>query len=194
MKYSKWYFVLLVALMIIGVSGYIYAQERVSAEKGGFEKNRMPGEGRPDPIQEVARNLGIQPDTFKQLMDINRQMEKELVRIKADQKIAKMDLEDLVINPSSSEQDIKAAAQRISKTADEEINARLKALFAAKKILTPEQYEKVVRLIMKKEGDKEGKAGKEKKMNRGKEPQQMAPRPDFPESRPENMPHPPIDK
>ena len=154
MKTKKWLAVILVLVLVIAVAGFAIAKkdskEGKSEKKYGDEspKTGQVEEGGPGDIWgRLSERLGIDRETLDKLREIHRDAEKQQIRLRADLQIARMDLQDIIQNAKSSESEIRKAADHLGKLMAQEVHLRITALLQAKKILTPEQYEKVIRVL-----------------------------------------------
>lgn len=146
MKWNKWLGLGLVAILIIAVSGLAIAKkEAKEGQEGMAYREQEPGQ---DFMDQMAKRLGIDRETLDKLREIHRDAQKEQIRQRADLQIARMDFEDVIKSAKSSEAEIKKAADKLAAIQAQGIHNRVNALLKVKKLLTPEQYEKVVRLMI----------------------------------------------
>ncbi len=107
----------------------------------------------------MLEKLDLTDDQRVKIRQVRMATEKSMVRLKADAKIARMELEEIMGEADPNREDVKAKLAVInaarSKMLEKSVNLRLEM----KKILTPEQQEKMRHMMMwgkgkhKKKGD-----------------------------------------
>ncbi len=131
--------ILVVGMLMLGVA---FAQ---GMPKKGEMGRKAPGAGNPRMAAQFHEKLGIDKETSLKIREIRRNEQKQMIRMEADKKVAKMTLDEMLTDPKASEADIRKAADKLNKIQEKEVSIKLDSLLAIRKNLTPEQFEKLVK-------------------------------------------------
>jgi Spy/CpxP family protein refolding chaperone len=127
-------------------------------EEGGMRGGGHPGMGRGQWWEnpEVVKNLGLTADQTGKIEQLALKHRKEMVKLQADIKIARMDLQDLMEN-AASDTDIRKKANELKLLSNKEDDARIEHLLEVRKVLTPDQQKKLKaeRMGMRQQMDKD---------------------------------------
>jgi len=135
-------------LMVAGAVGIVAAQEMGPGRR----------QGRPDPAA-IQAELGLTAEQATQLKKLWVDGRKQAIRQHADLAIARIELEELMDAPSVDE---KAVAARVKATSDlqaSSLKARTDQRLAMRRLLTPEQQEKMKQLMRQGRMERAGAPG-----------------------------------
>jgi Spy/CpxP family protein refolding chaperone len=127
------------ALVVAGAVAAAGAQEPGAARREG----RM---GRPDPAA-LQAELGLSPDQAAQLKKLRDDGRKQAIRLRADLAIARIELEEAMDAPSVDEKLVAARVKAVSDLEASSLQARTNQRLAMRRLLTPEQQEKMKQLV-----------------------------------------------
>jgi Spy/CpxP family protein refolding chaperone len=157
---------MLAVLGVVALAGLAFAQappqERPQRPGPG---PRGPRVGAPGPAQ-MAEALGLTDQQKAQIEKLRADQQRAAIKRRADQKLAKFELGELL---KAQTVDEKAVALRVKELTDlhgAAIKARVDHLLAMKKILTPEQQEKMKQMHANRPGMGRG-PGMGRRMMRG---------------------------
>ena len=122
--------------MVAGAVGVVAAQER------GPERRQ----GRPDPAA-IQAELGLSPDQAAQLKKLRDDGRKQAIRQHADLAIARIELEEAMDGPSVDDKLVAARVKAVSDLQAASLQARTSQRLAMRRLLTPEQQEKMKQLM-----------------------------------------------
>jgi Spy/CpxP family protein refolding chaperone len=124
------------ALMVAGAVGIVAAQER------GPERRQ----GRPDPAA-IQAELGLSADQAAQLKKLRDEGRKQAIRQRADLAIARIELEEAMNAPSVDDKVVAARVKAVSDLQASSLQSRTNQRLAMRRLLTPEQREKMKQLM-----------------------------------------------
>jgi Spy/CpxP family protein refolding chaperone len=124
------------ALVVVGAVVAVTAQERGPAWRPG----------RPDPAA-IQAELGLNADQAAQLKKLWADGRKQAIRQRADLAIARIELEELMDAPSVDEKVVTARVKAISDLQASSLRARTDQRLAMRRLLSPEQQEKMKQLM-----------------------------------------------
>ena len=124
------------ALMVAGAVGIVAAQER------GPERRQ----GRPDPAA-IQAELGLSADQAAQLKKLRDAGRKQAIRQCADLAIARIELQEAMDAPSVDDKLVAARVKAVSDLQAASLQARTNERLAMRRLLTPEQQEKMKQLM-----------------------------------------------
>ena len=110
-------------------------------------QERGPGRaaGRPDQAR-IEAELGLSPEQSAQLRKMRVEGRKQAIRQRADLAIARIELQELMDAPVVDQKAIDAKVKAVSELQTAALKARTEQRLALKRILTPEQQEKMKQL------------------------------------------------
>ena len=113
-------------------------------EQGGMRGGEAQGMGRGQWWEnpEVAKNLGLTADQTEKIDQLALKHRKEMVKLQADLKIARMELQDLIEN-TASDTDIRKKANELKLLNNKEHDGMIEHMLEVRKVLTPEQQKKL---------------------------------------------------
>ena len=153
------------ALVVAGAVAVVGAQERSPVR-------RAERVGRPDPAA-IQAELGLSADQAAQLKKLRADGRKQAIRQRADLAIARIELEELMDAQSVDEKAVAAQVKAISDLEASSLKARTDQRLAMRRLLTPEQQEKMQQL--RRQGHME-RAGARRQRHQGR-PGLQAPHP-----------------
>ena len=124
------------ALMVAGAVGIVAAQER------GPERRQ----GRPDPAA-IQAELGLSADQAAQLKKLRDAGRKQAIRQRADLAIARIELQEAMDAPSVDDKLVAARVKAVSDLQAASLQARTSQRLAMRRLLTPEQQERMKQLM-----------------------------------------------
>jgi Spy/CpxP family protein refolding chaperone len=139
--------------------GYSHGKKEGSHGKRGYEKHgkcnqphgRRGGHGK-DPFRHVlkfAGALGLTDEQIGQIKNLQFEFAKERIMLKAQHKIAHMDLDKLVHSGEVKESEMRAIADQIAQIKSKKIHGMVDAKIDLLKLLTPEQRKKISQIHSK---------------------------------------------
>lgn len=131
--------ILVVGMLMLGVA---FAQ---GMPKKGEIGRKVPGAGNPRMAAQFHERLGIDKEISLKIREIRRNEQKQIIRVEAEKKIAKMTLDEMLTDTKATEVEIRKAADNLNKLQEKEASIKLDSLLAIRKNLTPEQFEKLVK-------------------------------------------------
>ena len=126
---------------------------------------KKAGSGLP-PIGVLVKELNLTPEQKDQLVELYSQTQKELINIRTQNKIARIDLMNEMMKDNPDEDVLNNLIDKIGENAKKAFGVRINRQLEIKKILTPEQQEKLKELLMK----RKWKKGPKKGFKRGPKP------------------------
>lgn len=126
------------ALVVAGAAAAVAAQEPGPARREG----RM---GRPDSAA-IQAELGLSAEQAAQLKKLRDEGRKQAIRQHADLAIARIELEEAMDAPSVDEKLVAARVKAVSDLEASSLQARTSQRLAMRRLLTPEQQEKMKQL------------------------------------------------
>ena len=127
------------ALVVAGAVAVVAAQEPGPGRRAG----RM---GRPDPAA-IQAELGLSADQAAQLKKIRDDGRKQAIRQRADLAIARIELEEAMDAPSVDDKLVAARVKAVSDLQASSLQSRTNQRLAMRRLLTPEQQEKMKQLM-----------------------------------------------
>jgi Spy/CpxP family protein refolding chaperone len=136
---------------ILGVVGVTLSAQPQRARRGG------PPQG-VDPV-ELQERLGLSEEQATQLREIHSEQRKAGIRQQADMRIARMELEELLMADTVDEKAVAAKVDQISRLQDKALRARVDTRLAVRKILSPEQARELGKLRQRRSPRGQGRMG-----------------------------------
>ena len=127
------------ALVVAGAVAAVGAQERGAAR-------RAERVGRPDPAA-IQAELGLSADQAAQLKKLRDDGRKQAIRQRADLAIARIELQEAMDAPSVDDKLVAARVKAVSDLQAASLKARTDQRLAMRRLLTPEQHEKMKQLM-----------------------------------------------
>ena len=90
--------------------------------------------------------LGLTDAQLADLKKLRSEQEKKKIRMKADAKIARLELRELMLAPTVDEKAVRAKAKQVSDLHAAAANDRVEAMLALRKIVSAEQAEKLMKM------------------------------------------------
>ena len=91
----------------------------------------------------LSEKLNLAPEQEKEIRDLQLNFEKEKIRLKADLKIVRLELEDLLIEDRPVKREVYRKIEQMGDLRVKLQKNRVDKRLAIKEILTPEQFEKL---------------------------------------------------
>ena len=123
-------------LMVAGAVGVVAAQEMGPGRR----------QGRPDPAA-IQAELGLSPDQAAQMKKLRDDGRKQAIRQRADLAIARIELQEAMDAPSVDDKLVAARVKAVSDLQASSLKARTDQRMAMRRLLTPEQQEKMKQLM-----------------------------------------------
>jgi Spy/CpxP family protein refolding chaperone len=143
-------------LAVAGAVAVVAAQERGPAGRPG----------RPDPAA-IQAELGLSADQAAQLKKLRDEGRKQAIRQHADLAIARIELEEAMDAPSVDEKVVAARVKAVSDLEASSLKARTDERLAMRRLLTPEQQEKMRHLMRRGRMERAGARGERRMGHRG---------------------------
>ena len=124
------------ALVVAGAVATVTAQERGAARR----------QGRPD-LAAIQAELGLSAEQAAQMKKLRADGRKQAIRQRADLAIARIELEELMDAPSVDEKAVAARVKAVSDLEASSLKARTDQRLAMRRLLSPEQQEKMKQLM-----------------------------------------------
>ena len=124
---------------VLVVAGAVGSWRR---RKGAAERRQ----GRPDPAA-IQAELGLSADQAAQLKKLRDDGRKQAIRQRADLAIARIELEEAMDAPSVDDKLVAARVKAVSDLQASSLKARTDQRLAMRRLLTPEQQEKMKQLM-----------------------------------------------
>jgi Spy/CpxP family protein refolding chaperone len=115
-------------------------------------------QGRPDRAT-LEKELGLTADQAAQLRKLRAEGRKQAIRQRADLAIARLELQELMDGPTVDEKAVTAKAKAIGGLQAAAFEARTSQRLAMRRLLTPEQQEKLKQLAPRRRGAGAGRRG-----------------------------------
>jgi len=138
---GKWVMAATGVLFIAGVGLAQGPEGRGEARQGGREGRRGPGMNWDDPRTKEA--LGLSDDQIAKLKAQGFAQMKESVRVRSQIRVARIELEELMTSAAPDEKAVAAKAKEIGDLSGRMVQSRISARLSVKKLLTPEQQQKL---------------------------------------------------
>lgn len=110
--------------------------------------------------KKAVEELGLKPEQISQLADLDFKYAKSAIELQAKAKAAQLNFDHLIKKGETDEKAISALIAQIADARREQIAQGLQRMVEARAILTPEQWEKVYRMISRMRGERSGRGGK----------------------------------
>jgi Spy/CpxP family protein refolding chaperone len=115
-------------------------------------------QGRPDRAT-LEKELGLTADQAAQLRKVRAEGRKQAIRHRADLAIARLELQELMDAPTVDEKAVSAKVKAIGDLQAAALEARTSQHLAMRRLLTPEQQEKMKQLAPRRRGAGAGRRG-----------------------------------
>ncbi|OGG52127.1 MAG: hypothetical protein A3F84_05645 [Candidatus Handelsmanbacteria bacterium RIFCSPLOWO2_12_FULL_64_10] len=113
-----------------------------------FRGRPMGMMGGPMMLARVAKAIGLTDEQMNRMRGLRTAHQKEMIRMGADARIAKMELGEALRQPSPRPEDVKARVAAVNATRGQMLEKTVNFRLEMKKVLTPEQQEKIKNLMM----------------------------------------------
>ncbi|GEM_PF-6106174 len=123
-------------------------QRRMMRFRGGPMGMMGRGMGGPMMLARVAKAIGLTDEQMSRMRGMRTAHQKEMIRMGADARIAKMDLAEALRQPNPRPEDVKAKVAAVNATRGQMLEKTVNFRLEMKKVLTPEQQEKIKNLMM----------------------------------------------
>ncbi len=128
-------------LMLL-LGGQVYAGSKHGMHGGMF------GMGfRMEMIEKFSTELGLEGETLDRLKELAHQAKKESISLKADLKVLYLDLKKSMHADSPDEKQVMTLVEKIGSLEIQLKKKHVRLLLSIRKLLTPEQREKMIQLI-----------------------------------------------
>lgn len=115
-------------------------------EPGGPGGPGGPGEGKDLPPK-LIKKLGLTEEQQEKVKSIRMNAEKEKIKIEAELRIKQIDMQEQLEKKSVNEKEVSKLIDGIADLQKKMLENRIKTILALKKILTPEQQEKIKKFM-----------------------------------------------
>ena len=122
-------------------------------------QERPRRQGRPDAAA-IEKELGLSADQTAQLKKLRAEGRKQAIRNRADLAIARLELRELMDASTVDEKAVAAKVKAISDLQGAALQARTSQQLAMRRLLTPEQQEKMKQLAPRGRGDRGPRPGR----------------------------------
>lgn len=122
-------------------------------------QERPRREGRPDRAA-IQAELGLSADQAAQIEKLRVEGRKQGIRQRADLAIARIELQELMSAPTVDEEAVAAKVKAISDLQAAGLKARVDERLAMRRVLTPEQQEKMKQLMRQHRQDRGARPGR----------------------------------
>jgi len=112
-------------------------------------RGRREPAGRPDPVA-LRAELGLSDEQAAQVQKMTTDGRKQAIRQRADLAVARIELEELMRAPAVDQKAIDAKVKAIGDLQAAQLKARTDQRLALRRLLSPEQQEKMERLLREK--------------------------------------------
>jgi Spy/CpxP family protein refolding chaperone len=140
---------MLVVVGVLAVAGTVVA---------AAAQERPRRQGRPDAAA-FEKELGLSTDQAAQLKKLRAEGRKQAIRQRADLAIARLELQELMDAATVDEKAVAAKVKEISDLQATALQARTNQHLAMRRLLTPEQQEKMRQLAPRGRGDRGPRPG-----------------------------------
>lgn len=126
----------------------------------------QPDQGKDLPPQ-LIKKLGLTEEQQEKVQSIRRNAEKEKIKAEAELHIKQIEMEEEIEKKSVNEKEVFKLIEAISALQKKLLESRIKTMLALKKVLTPEQQEKMKKFMQQRkekfgqngQGDPDGPGG-----------------------------------
>lgn len=129
--------------ILAGIAVLLVGIWTIAEAEPGHGKHRMKGPGA------MFKELGLTDQQKSKIREVRMAAKKEMVRLRADAKIARIELEESMHQPNPKPTEVKAKVAAINNVRGKLLEKRVDLRLEMKKILTPEQQEKAREFRMK---------------------------------------------
>lgn len=130
---------------VLAVAGLAVAQ--APEGRGRMQRGPRGPNGRLDPAM-VKQELGLNEQQVGELQKLRMEQRKAAIRRRADTQLARLGLRELMQAPTVDEKALQAKVKELADLHAAGIRARVDMGLALRKILTPEQQQKMKQLLM----------------------------------------------
>jgi Spy/CpxP family protein refolding chaperone len=141
-KYLKWTAIASVVLLAGGLAAGI----TLADPDKGVRKARW-GRGHGNPIGWMKKNLELTDEQTTKIMDIVTESRKKNVKVRADLRVAKIELGQLLTQTEVDKAAVNQKIGQIGQTTQQMIRNMTDGFFEVREVLTPEQREKAKPMI-----------------------------------------------
>ena len=124
-----------------------------------FRRGPMGVMGGPMMLERARQALGLTDEQVAKLHDLRMASQKDRIRLGADARIAKLELEDALRQPNPKAEDVKAKVAAVNAVRGQMLERMVNARLEMKKVFTPEQQAKMKNMMMGRMGGGWGQGG-----------------------------------
>lgn len=117
-----------------------------------FRGRPMGMRGGPMMLARLAKAIGLTDEQMDRMRGLRTAHQKEMIRMGADARIAKMELAEAIRQPNPKPEDVKAKVAAVNAVRGQMLEKTVNFRLEMKKVLTPEQREKIKDLMMRRMG------------------------------------------
>jgi Spy/CpxP family protein refolding chaperone len=153
---KKFYFAVVLIFVVFSIA--FAAPPPESAKSGDIGQGMHMGGfgiGNPEMVLGLVDELKLTSEEMKELQDLESASAKDAVKIKGDIELVSIDIKDEMRKDNPDESKIDALADKLSATGSKMLKLRLDNMLKTKKILTKEQFEKLIAIIESREKHKD---------------------------------------
>jgi len=143
----KFYFAFFSVLLFAAVAAAAPADQSQKQDMGHGTHMGSFGIGNPDRVLSLVDELKLTNDQIKQLHDLKSSFEKDAVKIKAEIDLVAIDIKDEMRKDDPDKSKVDALAEKLSAAGSKMLKLRLSNMLETKKILTKEQFEKLLTIM-----------------------------------------------
>jgi Spy/CpxP family protein refolding chaperone len=124
-----------------------------------FRGRPMGMRGGPMMLARVAKAIGLTDEQMDRMRGMRTAHQKEMIRMGADARIAKMELAEALRQPNPRPEDVNVKVAAVNAARSQMLQKQVMFRLEMKKVLTPEQREKIKDLMMQRMGGGGGRGG-----------------------------------
>lgn len=136
-------FTIMAIVLVIGTFQLSYAQENKAIKNQKMIHQKENREQEMLNMKNLAESLNLSAEQITELKRINLGLEKDLLELKKNIQLSHLGIKELLLDKELNLEEIKLEWQKIADLEVELKLMNLEAMMAAKKILTPEQQERL---------------------------------------------------
>ncbi len=143
-KYAKW--TALASTLLL--AGSLAAGTALADRDRDFQRAHW-GKGRGNPISWMKKNLELTDEQTAKIMDIVTETRKKNVRVRADLRVAKIELGQLLTKTEVDKAAVNQKVTQIAQATQQMMRNMTDTFFEVREVLTPEQREKAKPMIQR---------------------------------------------
>lgn len=144
---------------MMGPGGGPMMRHRVMRFRGRPMGMMGRGMGGPMMLARLAKAVGMTDEQINRMRGLRTAHQKEMIRMGADARIAKIELAEALRQPSPRPEDVKAKVAAVNAARGQMLEKTVNFRLEMKKVFTPEQQEKIKNLMMQRMGGGWGRGG-----------------------------------